>query len=119
MKALESTVSQIAVPRSFFHRAADFAVFAIVFAFVVKFVSAQTPAPLGTWLSWTAESVGLLAIPAGAIALLGLRKFGARGLLWKGLLGVLVPIILFLAGIVVAVQLREHARKLMEQRSAN
>jgi uncharacterized membrane protein len=103
---------------SLFHRAARLAVFAIFFALVVKFVSAQTPAPAGTWLSWTAECTVFVAIPAGLVALAGIPKHGRRELLWKGLVGVFVPIILFLIGMVVATRLRESARQLIQQSSS-
>lgn len=33
------------------------------------------------------------AIPAGILALFGIPKFGKKKLLWKGLVGILVPIL--------------------------
>jgi uncharacterized membrane protein len=111
-------VSSTTRPRSVFHRAASLALFAIVLAFLVKFVSAQTPAPVGVWLSWTAECMIFVAIPAGAMALAGIPKYGWRGLLWRGLVGVFVPIILFVVGMLVTAHLRESAQKLMQQSSS-
>ena len=66
----------------------------------------------------TADMVGFCAVPAGVVALFGIPRYGRRELLWKGLVGILVPLVLFSAGIFVALLLREHARELVEKANA-
>jgi hypothetical protein len=46
------------------------------------------------WLSIAVGVVLISAIPAGVLALAGIRKHGRRGLLWKGLLGAILPAML-------------------------
>jgi hypothetical protein len=82
-----------------FHKAASFAIYAIVASFVLQFVYGQI------WLRLSPGAARVLgfiptiaiisAIPAGFIALCGIPRYGHRKLLWKGIVGVLVPIVLF------------------------
>jgi len=87
-------------PDSLFHRAASFAIYAIIASFILQFVYGQI------WLRLSPEVARLLgfiptiaiisAIPAGFIALCGIPRYGRRKLLWKGLIGMIFPIVLFI-----------------------
>lgn len=84
---------------SLFHKAASFAVYAIVASFVAQFIYAhiwlRLSPSVSRWLSFVPTMVMISAIPAGFIALCGIPRFGRRKLLWKGLLGLIFPIVLF------------------------
>jgi hypothetical protein len=83
---------------SLFHKAASFGICAIVAFFVLQFVYAQI------WLRLPSDAARLLglaptlaiisAIPAGFIALCGIPRYGRRKLLWKGLVGMFLAIVL-------------------------
>ena len=59
------------------------------------------------------------AIPAGVIALCGIPRYGRRKLLWKGLVGMILPIVLFVSVVYYSAYLRtriiEETQK-MEQK---
>lgn len=83
---------------SFHHKAAKYAVAALGAAFLVN-LTAQFPAGGGNpSVSRVVSLIGgmlfLSAIPAGVVALCGIRKHGCRYLLWRGLAGILVPVLL-------------------------
>ena len=50
-------------------------------------------------ISFLTIALYISAVVCGVIALCGIRKYGKKGLLWKGLVGVLLPICLVLAAI--------------------
>ena len=56
--------------------------------------------------------VVLSALPAGIIALCGIPKHGRKTLLWKGLVGVIVPILL----IALAIPAFLHVKKMSEEK---
>lgn len=108
---------------SLFHRAASFAIYAIVASFVLQFVYSKI------WLKVSPEVARLLgfiptiaiisAIPAGVIALCGIPRYGRKKLLWKGLVGMILPIVLFVFAVYFSAYLRariiEETQK-MEQK---
>ncbi len=108
---------------SLFHKSASFAIYAIIASFVLQFVYAQI------WLRIPPEAARLVgyvptvaiisAIPAGFIALCGIPRYGRRKLLWKGLVGVIFPIVLFVSVVYYSAHLRariiEETQK-MEQK---
>lgn len=108
---------------SLFHKAASFALYAIGASFVFQFVYSKI------WLRVSPDTARLLgyiptiaiisAIPAGVIALSGIPRYGRRKLLWKGLVGMIVPIVLFVFSVYFSAYLRariiEETQK-MEQK---
>jgi len=53
----------------------------------------------------------LLSIVFGAIALCGIPRYGKRRLLWKGLIGVFVPILLIIAAIPAFMKVRQMSEE--------
>jgi len=85
---------------SLFHRAGSFAVGALIATPIIQFIYMkafflQLSARASALVGYIPLLVMLSAIPAGFIALCGIPKYGRRKLLWKGLLGFLLPFILF------------------------
>ena len=98
---------------SFYHLAANYSVLSMLAAFLlnimVKPVLSIIPVPQGI----IEIGIGLLfisAIPAGVVALCGMGKYGVKGLLIKGLAGIIVPILLTLMAIPAFLQVREYSR---------
>jgi hypothetical protein len=108
---------------SLFHKAASFAIFAIVASFVLQFVYGkiwlQLPPDAARLLGFVPSIAIISAIPAGVIALCGIPRYGRRKLLWKGLVGMILPIVLFVFVIYYGAYLRariiEETQK-MEQK---
>jgi hypothetical protein len=98
-----------------FHKAASYAVFALLSSFVLQFVYTKF-----FWLRLSERSsamagyvpliVMLSAVPAGFIALCGIPKYGRKRLLWKGLTGLFIPFILVWVSIQVRAVLVETVR---------
>jgi predicted membrane protein len=118
---MESPAPTIATPQSgsYYHFAASYAVYVVPASIALNML-------LGSATAGVAPSVrsavmlipGLLffsAVPAGVIALVGIRKHGVRKLLWKGLFGIVVPIVLFVAAIFAFQMVRESALKMQRQ----
>lgn len=95
-----------------FHRAASFAIYSIVTAILLQLVYSQI------WLRLQTSAIRLAgfipaiviisAIPAGFIALCGIPRYGIRKLLWKGLVGVILPIGLFIFSVYYSAYLRNR-----------
>jgi hypothetical protein len=85
---------------SLYHKAGSFAIYAIIASFLLQFVFAKIWLRLPDGVFVIARhipaAVILSAIPAGLIALCGIPKYGMRKLLWKGAVGLVFPISLFL-----------------------
>ncbi len=79
---------------SFFHKAATYAVWSLLAAFVINFLGMGAPGSTRQVMSVLGGVIMLTAIPAGIIALAGISRHGRKGLLWKGLTGICVPILL-------------------------
>ncbi|HEY4245991.1 MAG TPA: hypothetical protein VGM64_03990 [Lacunisphaera sp.] len=85
---------------SLFHKAGSFAVGALVATPILQFIYMkafflQLSDGASALVGFVPMIVMLSAIPAGFIALCGIPKYGSKKLLWKGLLGLLIPFILF------------------------
>ena len=90
----------LADPKSIHHKAASYAVWALVASFVVNGLSSGLADPnrapiVQVIISATLGFLVLSAIPAGVIALCGIPRYGKEKLLWKGLVGVLAPLAMF------------------------
>ncbi|PTY01975.1 hypothetical protein DB347_25220 [Opitutaceae bacterium EW11] len=108
---------------SLFHKAGSFSIYAIVASFVLQFVYSRI------WMRVSPDAARLLgliptvamisAIPAGVIALCGIPHYGRKKLLWKGLVGMICPIVLFVFSVYFSAYLRariiEETQK-MEQK---
>jgi hypothetical protein len=107
-------------PKTLFHRAASFCLWSPLIAIVVNMVIPQTPvhsqeeALAGVVVS---SVIPLAGIVAGFFALLGIRKHGRSGLLWKSVIGLLIWTLLAASAISAFQTVREHARKSQEQRT--
>jgi hypothetical protein len=116
------TPPQISAPpqnSSVYHKAASYAVLAVPGSIVANIVLGGATAAVSPGV----RSVIMLipgfvlfsAVPAGAFALFGIRRYGIRTLLWKGLFGVLVPVALFGCAILAFQHVRESAPKKAQQ----
>src|SRR4051794_1410493 len=83
---------------SLFHQAASLAIYLIVASFVIQFVYAQVSLRISPGAARLLGFIPLIAlisaIPAGFIALCGIPRYGRRMLLWKGLVGLILPLVL-------------------------
>lgn len=61
--------------------------------------------------------IPLAGIVAGFFALLGVRKHGQAGLLWKSVIGLLIWTLLAASAFSAFLTVREHVRKSQEQRT--
>jgi len=110
---------------SLFHKAGSFAIYAIVASFVLQFAYGQVwlrlPATAARLLGFIPTITIISAIPAGFIALCGIPRYGRKKLLWKGLVGTILPIGLFVFAFYYSAYLRariiEETQR-MEQRGA-
>jgi hypothetical protein len=110
---------------SIYHKAAKFAVTVLVVAFLIN-LSTQLVRPPGTAgmtpesriISMLGGSLFLLAIPAGVIALCGIKKHGPRQLLWRGLVGILVPVLLLGMAIPAFFKVRNTASEMFLRKVA-
>ncbi len=96
---------------SFFHKAATYSVIALVASFVLQFllsgISRNLPPDSARFLLYIPTVVVVSAIPAGIIALCGIPKYGFKKLLWKGLVGTIIPVVLFIMSVIVISELRK------------
>jgi hypothetical protein len=99
-------LSQAPAPvSSFYHKAATYAVCAPLGAilfniFVSGFArSVDTPSGVRTLVLLIPSLLFLSGIPAAIIALCGIPTYGRKSLLWKGLVGLLFPLLLVAAAI--------------------
>lgn len=105
---------------SFHHKAATYAVLAIpaciflniVLGSVARATAGSITPATRLILSTLPGFVMLSAFPAGIIALCGIPKHGRKKLLWKGLLGVILPILL----IALAIPAFMHVKKMSEEK---
>ena len=103
-----ATESEPNVPEqvsSGFHKAANAALGALGIL-VAEFLLVSVLGATGMIVGGIGFFTLLAAIVCGAIALCGVRKHGRKRLLWKGLVGVLVPILLISASIFALAHLR-------------
>jgi hypothetical protein len=61
----------------------------------------------------------LVAMVCGVMALCGIRRYGKRKLLWKGLVGLLVPILLVAAAIPAFLTVRRKAMERARQQQTS
>ena len=106
--------------KSFFHHAATISVWLIPVPFVIQFLAApyfqsMERTPLGVIIRLGAAALIALSFCAevglGLIALCGIPKYGVKGILWKALVGVLLPMLLIAAAIPTVIHARELAGK--------
>lgn len=108
---------------SFHHKAASYGVLIIPTAIalnvtLVAGVSAalsEAPPLVRAGISAIPGFLILSALPAGVIALCGIPKYGRKKLLWKGLVGVLVPVLLFAMAMFAFLKVRDSALKRARQ----
>lgn len=98
---------------SFYHKAAKYAVVVLLVAFVVNLLGQSSGyKEIGAITRVISIIGGLLflsAIPAGVIALVGIRQHGCRYLLWRGLVGILVPTLLIALAVPAFLKVRSLA----------
>ena len=101
------------------HTAANYAVGAIGLSFLLNIAVAPSlrgsPPALSFGFSLFTGAVLVSAIPAGIIGLCGIKKFGRKRLLWKSLVGVLLPVLLT----VMALPAYHSVRKASLQKQIN
>jgi len=121
MTDFSANLSPQPTPQTLFHRAASFCIWSPLIAVVVNMVMPpQTPvhsreeALAGVVVS---SVIPLAGIVAGFFALLGVRKHGRAGLLWKSIIGLLIWALLAASAISAFLTVRVHARKIHEQRA--
>jgi hypothetical protein len=110
MTASRPPVAQITVAApsrsSVFHKFASAGIWCLVGSFAVNFFSGPAREALrqGVREFYLVVTIAtallqILSVLSGVVALCGIRKYGKQQLLWKGLVGLLVPILLTLAAI--------------------
>jgi len=86
---------------SFFHKAASYAVLAMLFAVAIslggRIFDALKEPPFAALISGLAKLLFASAVPAGILALCGMVKYGTSRLLIKGLAGVILPLLVLSA----------------------
>lgn len=100
---------------TFYHRAGNYAIVALagsMFVNIAALSAGPAPARFRQIVALVVGAVMLSAIPAGVIALLGVRKHGKKGLLWKGLVGVLVPLLLVALAVPAFLKVRDASHRL-------
>lgn len=110
-------------PSSFHHQAATYAVLALPACIILNIVLGSVVRSAADAFSPTARLVlsaipGLVmltALPAGIIALCGIPKHGKKKLLWKGLVGVIVPILLLALAIPAFLAVKKMSEKKARQ----
>jgi len=97
------------------HRAAKFAITVILVGFALSLfgqlmfpVNAKSGLPSG-FLSLIGGALILSAIPASIIAFCGIPKHGCSYLLWRGLVGILVPMLMFAMAVPAFLKVRDMA----------
>jgi hypothetical protein len=112
--------SAAAAQSTVYHKAANYAVMAVVGSIVLNITvlgALFSADPLFRRISSLLVGIVLLsAIPAGIVALCGIRKCGKSGLLGKGLAGVLIPILLIAMAVPAFLKVRQISiQKRVEQ----
>ncbi len=107
-------------PKSFHHKAADYAVIALLGGIFMSAVfNAAVPPDAPPALRRIIPALGGLfmfsSLPAGIIALCGITRLGTKGLLIKGLAGVLVPILLTAMAVPAFLKVRDASQLRTEQ----
>lgn len=107
------TPSKIEVS-SISHKAANYAVIVIPVCFgltpMLRNFAGVFSVPLIRELITSIPAALLLsAVPAGIIALCGIPQFGKKKLLWKGLTGIIVPVLMILLMIPTVLTIRQKA----------
>lgn len=100
---------------SFHHKAANFAVIvlpvSIGLSLMLNQITGFLPPVLRFAASLLPAIVMISAIPAGIIALCGIPRHGMKKLLWKGLVGVIIPLFLTVSAMMLANSLRKKAQE--------
>ncbi|PTX96459.1 hypothetical protein [Opitutus sp. ER46] len=107
-----ATPPKPATPFTLHHRVAAYAALAvpgsIALNLALSVIVTRTPAGAVHFILTTIPLLVMLsAIPAGIFALCGIPRYGTRGLLWRGLFGIILPIIL-VAIVIVSAAHRAH-----------
>lgn len=101
---------------SFFHKAAKYAVTVLLVSVLMnlgnQLSAPATGEPASRIISLIGGVLFLSAIPAGIIALCGIGKYGCRYLLWRGLVGILVPVLLLGMAVPAFLKVRSLASNL-------
>lgn len=108
---------------SFYHRVANYAVLIFPVAFVINIFASMVvradPENISGGVRGLLNAIsGLLALtalPAGIIALCGIPKYGRKKLLWKGLVGILLPLLFILLAVPAFLKVRERALERAQQ----
>jgi len=100
---------------SFHHKAANFAVIvlpvSIGLSLMLNQITGFLPPFLRFAVSLLPAIVMISAVPAGIIALCGIPRHGMKKLLWKGLVGVIIPLFLTVSAMMLANSLRQKAQE--------
>jgi len=107
---------------SFFHKAATGSLFAVPLSIALNIVSGATTAQLDPEMRRLVSMVVgifagvllLLGLIAGVIALCGIPKYGTKGILWKALVGTVLPLLLVVLAIPAVMGAAERARQLRQ-----
>lgn len=109
----------------FAYRAAKYSVTILLVAVGLNLAN-QFAQPAGSVMSTTSRILSLIggvlflsAVPAGIIALCGIPKHGCRYLLWRGLVGVLVPCLLTAMAVPAFLKVRALAGERVFQTAAS
>lgn len=96
--------------KSFFQRAATTSLLAPLFALVVSGVLTNTGASVSGRIGGIISGLILLiGVGLGIVALFGIRRHGARGILVKALCGILIPLVLTALALPAVLKARELA----------
>jgi hypothetical protein len=113
--------------RSVFHRCANASLWCLAAAIIANMLLgpiARVAAGEGaTWAPRAfAATIGLVmfaGVALGAVALCGIPRYGKRRLLWKGLVGLLVPILLVGSAILAFNTVRQKSLERARQRQSS
>lgn len=107
---------------SFFHKAATASLFAVPLSIAVNIVSGAGTTQLDPEMRrLVSMAVGifagvllLLGLIAGVIAFFGIPKYGTKGILWKALVGTVLPLLFVVLAIPAVMGATERARQLRQ-----
>lgn len=106
---------------SIHHKASKYALVALIGSFFINILATRSElrgTDNGYLISLVAGVFFLSAFPAGIIALCGIKKHGPRKLLWRGLIGVLLPVIGISIGVAAFQGARSAAAKVKAKADA-
>lgn len=111
---------------SFFHKAATVSLFAVPLSIAVNMVSGAGTAQFDPEMrrlvilvvGILAGVIMLLGLVAGVVALCGIPKYGKKGILWKALVGTVLPLFLVVLAIPAVMGATERARQLRERKGS-